>query len=61
MVRKLEIETCSAITAYLEKYHITSVNIENVIKEKFAVCHFSWEFVACVFVLIKNLVWKEWF
>ena len=21
----------------------------------------SWEFVTCVFVLIDNLVWKEWF
>ena len=62
MVRQLEMKTCSAITSHLEKRNLTSVNIiESVLKEKFINCNSSWEFVACVFVLIDNLIWKEWF
>ena len=35
--------------------------IESVLKEKFINYNSSWEFVACVFILIDNLIWKEWF
>ena len=60
-VRQLNGATCFAITSHLEKSHLISVNvIESVIKEKFASYDSSWEFVACVFVLIDILVWKEW-
>ena len=46
----------------MEKCRLTSVSIvESVIKEKFVNYNSSWEFVACVFVLINNLIWKEWF
>ena len=60
-VKQLNGATCFAITSHLEKRHLISVNvIESVIKEKFASYDSSWEFVACVFVLIDILVWKEW-
>ena len=62
MVRQLEMKTCSAITSHFEKRNLTSVNvIESVLKEKFINYNSSWEFVACFFVLIGNLIWKEWF
>ena len=62
MVRQLEMKMCSAITSHLEKSNLTSVNvIESVLKEKFVNYYSSWEFVACIFVLIDNLIWKEWF
>ena len=62
MVRQLEMKMCSAITSHFEKRNLSSVNvIESVLKEKFVNYNSSWEFVACVFVLIDNLIWKEWF
>ena len=35
--------------------------LKSILKEKFVNYNSSWEFVACVFVLIDNLIWKEWF
>ena len=53
---------CSVITSHFEKRNLTSVNvIESVLKEKFVNYNSSWEFVTCVFILIDNLIWKEWF
>ena len=62
MVRQLEMKTCSAITSHSKKCNLTSVNvIESMLKEKFINYNSSWGFVTCVFVLIDNLIWKEWF
>ena len=62
MVRQLEMKMCSAITSHFEKCNLTSVSVtKSVLKETFINYNSSWEFVACVFVLIDNLIWKEWF
>ena len=57
MARQLEMKMCSAITSHFEKRNLSSVNvIESVLKEKFVNYNSSWEFVACVFVLIDILI-----